>query len=242
MAFGAMIQIFIRMNLSASDFQPVWDTVLQTAHMPAIISGRIFSTPCPASSGVAAPCANDPHPIKIDRVTTVFPNGSFNAFDAYLPPSNTNKPLIELDWLPRIANLIQVIVASIRIDLGNPSPNNFILHPSALSRTLSNTFPAVGLTNSTDSLLYQANVHPEIYGIQGMLPLTLAGPARIQVVFLCRFQQWKAFGALFISVLVATLSMFASGWALFMLLASSWVKRGSEAGKTSHPICFQKLY
>jgi hypothetical protein len=210
--------------------------------MPAILSGRIFSTPCPASLGVTAPCANDPHPINIDRVTSVFRNGSFNAFDAFLPPSNTNKPLIKLDWFPRIANLIQVIVASIRIDLGNPSPNNFILHPSALNRTLSSTFPAVKLTNSTDSLLYQANVHPEIYGMQGMLPLTLAGQARIQVVFPCRFQRRKAFGALFISVLVATLSMFASGWALFMFLASYWVKHSSETGKTSYPICFQNLY
>jgi hypothetical protein len=238
-AFGAVIKNFVRFNLSASDFQPVWEAVLEAADMPAIISGRIFSTPCPASLGVADPCAIKPHPIHIDRVTTVFPNGSFNSFDAYLPPSNTNKQLIKFEWTARISNLIQVIVASIRIDLGNPSPNNFFLHPSALNGALSSIFPPIGPTNSTDSLLYQANVHPEIYGIQGMIPLTLAGPAKIQVVFLCRFQQRKAFGSLFISVLVATLSMFASGWALFMLLAGIWVKRSSETGKTRHLICFQ---
>ena len=228
------------MKLAASDFQPVWDAVLGTAETPVILSGRVWSAPCPASLGTAERCANDPHPINIDRITSVFPNGSFNKYDASLPISDTNKPLIKVDWYPRIANLIQVIVAAIRIDLGNPSPNNFILHPSALNRTLADTFPAAELPNSAGSLLYEANVHPERYGIEGMLPLTLGGPAKIQVVFPCRFLQQKAFGGLFISVLVATLSMFSSGWALFIFSAGLWVRRGDENGKTCLSICFYK--
>lgn len=179
--------------------------------------------------GTAARCANEPQRINIDRVTAVFSDGTFNDFNASQPISDTNVPIIAPDWYPAIFNLIQVIIAAIRIDLGNPSPNNFLLHPSALNETIASALPP----NATDSLLYQANIHPEIYGIQDMLPLTVTGPSVMQVVFPCRFQRWKPTGSLVISVLVVTLSMFSSGWAVFMVIARSWVKRGNPKGEAS---------
>jgi hypothetical protein len=73
-----------------------------------------------------------------------------------------------------------------------------------------------------------------------MLPLNVEGPARIQVLFPCRFLQKKDPGQAFISVLVATLSMFSGGWALFTLIATSWTKRGDETGGTM--TVFEKLF
>ena len=65
-----------------------------------------------------------------------------------------------------------------------------------------------------------ANVNPNRYGLQGMLLLTMQGPENIQVLYLCQLQRLKAPGPLITSVLVATLSMFMSGWALFIFIAS----------------------
>ena len=134
------------------------------------------------------------------------------------------------DMYPAASNLARTIHAAVRIDLGNPSPNNFILNPFALDATITSTFPATPRLNSSASLLYDANTHPELYGLQGMLPLAVEGPASIRVVYPCRLQQKKSAGQAFISVLVATLSMSASGWALLMFVASYWTKSGDEAG------------
>jgi hypothetical protein len=152
----------------------------------------------------------------------VFSNADHITFDGFLPISDTNQPLIpsNSDLYRPVINLAQTILAAVRIDLGNPSPNNFILHPSTLNATLFSTFPASNLLNASASVLYQANVRPDLYGIQGSLPLTLEGPANIQVVYSCQFQQRKAPGSAFISVLVATLSMFSTGWGLCMFLAA----------------------
>ena len=198
-----------------------------------IMSGNGFFSPlCPASLSSDASCANNAPHFDINGTTIIFGNNSVATFDASLPISGHNHPLITDNLYPAVVNLARTIHAAVRIDLGNPSPNNFFLNPSALNATIINTFPATPRLNSSASLLYDANAHPEHHGFQGMLPLTVEGPANIRAVYPCRLQQQKSPGQAFISVLVATLSMSASAWALFMFFASCWTKRGDETGGT----------
>lgn len=65
-------------------------------------------------------------------------------------------PVFGEAWLPSIFNFIQLAVAAIRIDLGNPSPNNLLMHPEVLNRTLTETFPEIGAIDleSMPSKLY----------------------------------------------------------------------------------------
>lgn len=122
---------------------------------------------------------------------------------------------------PAIYNLIQTILAAVRIDLGNPNPNNFLLNSSVVNATL---FNAINMTNgsSIPSILYRATTTQ----IQG---LTLEGPAAIQVLYACQLQQAKPIGSAIISVLVATLSMFMSGWAVFMFISSDYAERREKS-------------
>lgn len=141
-------------------------------------------------------------------------------------------PLIQPqdDIYPPISNLVQALLAVLRIDLGNASPNNFFLNQSALDTTLFSTFPANKSLNldTLPSLFYDANVNPDRHGLQGMLPLTMEGPANIKVLYLCQLQRLKAPGPLIISVLVATLSMSMSGWAFFIFVASKLAERHNK--------------
>jgi hypothetical protein len=134
-----------------------------------------------------------------------------------------------------IYNLMQTVYAIIRIELGNPSPNNFILHPNVTDSIIASKFPATPLNQGGDALvsaLYEAWTNPDPEETKKYLPVTVSGPANIQVVYPCRFQQQKTPGQLFISVLVATLSMFSTGWAVFMVSAVYFAKRKGPSGKS----------
>jgi len=203
----------------------------------------IFSDPCPASNGTDAACAKVPAPVIRSALSIVFSDADRVDIDHYIPstyngPANgqsadqfmSSAPPIKRDGLPptrypAIANLAQTIFSSIRIELGNPSPNNFLLDSSVANASLFNT-----TLNSTDpSQLYLASTN------QSIPPLTLDGPATIQVLYPCRLQQAKPIGSAIISVLVATLTMFMSGWAIFMFFISDYAERtreGSESAKT----------
>ncbi|KAF8916363.1 hypothetical protein CPB85DRAFT_1250803 [Mucidula mucida] len=61
--------------------------------------------------------------------------------------------------------------------------------------------------------------------LETILPLNVSGPAVARVAYACRYQRRKAPGSLIVSVLVATLTMSSSIWAVFMLLTTAWVKR-----------------
>jgi len=218
------------MQIARDDFTPRWDAILYATrnNYPIIISGNGFISPCPASLGRNATCAINPPHFSINSTTIVFGNSHYSTFDSSLSASN-NTPLIQArdDIYPPISNMVQTLLAALRIDLGNPSPNNFFLNQSACDTTLYSTFPANKSLNldALPSRLYDANVNPDRHGLQGMLPLTMQGPANIQVLYLCQLQRLKAPGPLIISVLVATLSMFMSGWALFIFIASKLAER-----------------
>ncbi|KIK10082.1 hypothetical protein K443DRAFT_78 [Laccaria amethystina LaAM-08-1] len=189
---------------------------------PVAVSVQVDITPCPMSLGSSAECGLAAPNFTISSAAVVMSNVSF--FQNTAP-----EPVTVLDdniKLP-ISNLLQTVYAIIRVELGNPSPNNFILHPNVTDNIIVSTFPATPLNQGGDALvsgLYQewTNPDPET---KRYLPVSVSEPANIQVVYPCRFQQQKTPSQLFISVLVATLSMFSTGWAVFMVLAVYFAKR-----------------
>jgi len=186
---------------------------------------------CPMSLGLDAPCAVNPPQFDIFAAAIVFPNSTIHYYTSQIPIDPVWNPWVfDNDTELAFFNLIQAVYASVRIDLGNPSLNNFILYPEAMNNTIAPTFPITPANGEafSNSSLYTILSSPFPW-LQQNLPVTLSGPAIIQVVYPCQFQQRKTPAALFISVLVATLSMFSTGWAVFMLLATTVAKRNNPA-------------
>jgi len=192
---------------------------------PITLSAEVSYTPCPAILGTKAPCASNPPPVNItSSLVTVFNGTSFH----YTSGKNSSAIDGSNIYAP-MANIIQTIHAAVQIDLGNPHENNFLLNPSVLSTTLYSEFSVALLPKPTVSTLYQF-----IYNFSTVpttLPLKVEGPAKLEARYLCRLQQMKGPAQAFIAVLVATLSMFTSGWGLVMLLATYWAKRDNDSGR-----------
>ena len=196
---------------------------------PVAVSGQADITPCPMSLGSAAACGIATPNFTISSAAVVWSDLSFLVNTAPDPitvlDDNVNLP---------ISNMLQTVYAIIRVELGNPSPNNFILHPNVTDSIIVSKFPATpqnqhGQALVSELYLQWTNPDPET---KKYLPVTVSGPANIQVVYPCRFQQQKTPGQLFISVLVATLSMFSTGWAVFMVLAVYFAKRKGPSGES----------
>ena len=195
---------------------------------PVAVSIQADITPCPMSLGSSAACGLATPNFIISSAAVVMSNLTY--FQDTTPPITVLDDNIKLP----ISNLLQTVYAMIRVDFGNPSPNNFILYPNVTDNIIVSKFPVTPLNQGGDasvSQLYQewTNPKPET---KKYLPVTVSGPANIRVVYPCRFQHQKTTGQLFISVLVATLAMFSTGWALFMGLAAYFAKRKDLSGKS----------
>jgi len=167
----------------------------------------------------------------------MYPGSLTKQFDSSRPIDSHNylTPYILNDDIEiPFYNLLQTVYAAIRVDMGNPSMNNFILNPSALNLTIYEKFPATANQDETTSTFYDQssgnNPKSDLH-----LPINVPGPAQIQVVYTCRTQQRKSLGSLITSVLVATLSMFSIAWAAFISAATAFVKRTDPAGIFSFP-------
>lgn len=205
------------------------------------ISAQATFNYCPMSLGLHAPCAVNPPQFDIFAAAIVFPNTTVHSYINQLPIDPVWNPWVfDNDTELAFFNLIQAVHASVRIDLGNPSLNNFILYPAALNNTIASTFP---ITPANGEAFSYSSLYTDLSSpfpwLQQNLPVTLSGPATIQVVYPCRFQQRKGPGAFFISVLVATLSMFSTGWAVFMLLATKVAKRNNPTANRCEGHCFR---
>jgi len=206
---------------------------------PAIISLQADFVFCPMSLGIAAPCSISRPTYGVPFVAAVYANSTSQQFDARLPIDPVGNPyILDDNSLLPFHNLLQAIYAAIRVDLGNPSLNNFILNPLlSLNGTIFDNFPVTPYNqdkNSTTSTLY-SQLHDPDPTWKEYLPVNVSGPAQIQVAYACRFQRRKPLGPLIISVLVATLSMFSSGWAVFIVLATKFAKRTDPAGISPFP-------
>jgi hypothetical protein len=159
-------------------------------------------------------------------------------YDGHFPINATVNPwVLDDDTEQPLHNLLQAVDACIGVELGNPRPNNFILNPSFLNNSIIQKFPTTRWNADIDdenySNLYHGWAHPDPI-LKSYLPVNTSGPANIQAVYPCQFQKRKSLGSLFVSVLVATLGMFSTGWALFIMTASTLAKRMDPAGGTSH--------
>ncbi|KAJ6526186.1 hypothetical protein DFH09DRAFT_1188077 [Mycena vulgaris] len=202
---------------------------------PTIISFEADFPWCPASLGRDAPCAQQVPPVNISAMFTHTPGKLFEQYFAGLPSGAGGDSLVTNDTEGIIANLVQSAYAAVRLDLGNPSPNNFLLNKSMVGEAITAHFPQTFPGMATESFLFSILVDDGYYAQQpggttyyndvaSMLPLAVPGTAVVDGVYLCRFQRAKSPGSAFIAVLVATLSMFSSGWALFIAVAAGMVK------------------
>lgn len=193
------------------------------------LSAQVNFNYCPMSFGLNASCAINPPQFNISLASIVFPNSTIRNYNSVAPVNPVWNPwVLDNDTELAVYNILQTVYAAVRIDLGNPSFNNFILNPAAVNNTIYPTFPITPANGEaySNSSLYSTLSLP----LPGQNLPTLSGPATIQVVYPCQFQQLKAPGALIISVLVATLSMFSTGWAVYMLLAKNIAKRHNPTG------------
>ena len=120
-----------------------------------------------------------------------------------------------------INNLLQVMLAAIRLDLGNVQPNNFLTSTSALG--------AIKPLNADNNGLYTAlqNGGNDLF----KYPIYHMDETAIDVQFECRFQYPRSWSQILISVFVATVSMLGSAWAGFMKGATYLATRRAPRGE-----------
>ncbi|KAJ7274868.1 hypothetical protein C8J57DRAFT_1312947 [Mycena rebaudengoi] len=199
---------------------------------PVIISLQADFPFCPASLGPVARCASSVPEFNVSSSFVAYANHTFSQYIASDPPAPYNQPVLNDETAGIMANVIQTLYAAVRVDLGNPSPNNILLNASAVPATILSSFPPIpGVYNTSElfSTLVGGTSESLDFNITGLLPLSVPGPGVLDVVYLCRFQEPKAPAQAFIAVLVATLSMFSSGWAVFLVLATRVVKKRDGA-------------
>ncbi|KAJ7088558.1 hypothetical protein C8R43DRAFT_964947 [Mycena crocata] len=215
--------------LSSQDVATRMFTLAQATNgtSPVIVSLQADFPFCPASLGRAATCAVAAPQFNISTSFVSYSNNTFHQYRAGQPLTDDNQPVINDVTYNVFSNLIQTMYAAVRIDLGNPSPNNFLLNTSVIPDTIFATYSAIpGVFDTSEEYanLVGTKIDPD-FNLTGLLPLTVPGPAQLDVVYLCRFQHRKAPAQAFIAVLVATLSMFGSGWGLYLTLATGFVKK-----------------
>ncbi|KAJ7851481.1 hypothetical protein B0H13DRAFT_2254977 [Mycena leptocephala] len=201
-------------SISSTDAASRTFTFLQATNgtSPVIVSLQADFPFCPAALGRQAACAVNVPQFNISSSFVSYANLTFHQYFASDPLTDSNQPVITNDTYNVLSNVIQTMYAAVRIDLGNPSPNNFLLNTSVIPATIFSTFPATlpGVDNTSED----------------------RGPALMDVVYLCRFQHPLPPAQAFIAVLVATLSMFSSGWAIFLALATKVVKRRNSGANS----------
>ncbi|KAF9528185.1 hypothetical protein CPB83DRAFT_360939 [Crepidotus variabilis] len=126
-------------------------------------------------------------------------------------------------------NLLQSVYAAVRVDLGINTLNNPLLHKEAIPMVI----------QEPKSALYNALT----YNIKSPDSESLSDPHSIQAEYLCKNQQLKSTGSLIVSVLVAVISMFSGGWAVYLSIISTLAKRspGANSCQAHHEVSYRKL-
>ncbi|KAF9532597.1 hypothetical protein CPB83DRAFT_629269 [Crepidotus variabilis] len=184
---------------------------------------------CPASLS-SSDCGKQRPNISFIQSVSITPNNTLSqSFSTKLAANTT---VIDALTEAPLLNLLQTVYAAARIDLGIDSPNNVFLHKEALPLVLNKTFPVTLNTPASIPAALTSNLYLDFEdpgqispGWENVLPVEVAGPAVIRVLYLCRYQRRKSGGSLFISVLVAVLSMFTSGWGIYTKILTKWAKR-----------------
>ncbi|KAG9029708.1 hypothetical protein FRB95_005004 [Tulasnella sp. JGI-2019a] len=142
-------------------------------------------------------------------------------------PSNSSPSNYSL----AINNAMQAMLAAVRIDLGNILPNNLLVNGSSelIAKTIASVLPVQGASVEADtsSQLYEALIDPNT---SVSADIEKGGSAQIALEYQCRVDQRKSSGSIFVAVIVATVTLFKSGWAVFLLLVTFLAKRAEPAG------------
>ncbi|KAG8881663.1 hypothetical protein FRB97_009285 [Tulasnella sp. 331] len=171
------------------------------------------------SCSAVPPARSDPTP------DLFFSNGTLTTV--------SDSPAFPTNYSGAVSNALQLLLTAARLDMGNIFPNNILVYANALNATIASELPVQGApsTLETEPSLYIQlqnvfNDSPQASST-GVLEDVLdpSQPAVIASQYLCRFSQAKPLGEAFVSVLVATLSMFSSGWATFLLISTYFEKR-----------------
>ncbi|TEB35850.1 hypothetical protein FA13DRAFT_1787323 [Coprinellus micaceus] len=186
-------------------------------------------------NGTFTLCAVQAPPLNLTATCAVGENFDLMQDNSFGPSFG---PPYELDdtLRPPISNILHLALAAMRVDLGNPSPNNILTHPDALNQTLTAVFPQTTSTVSMPSKLYtylheQSLLVSSESGTSVFDPFRIPGPSVVQAVYVCKFLKRKDLGNLIVSVMVATLGMFTTAWTVFIFVAC-WIlnRRAERAG------------
>lgn len=166
----------------------------------------------------------------ISNNNTVFPD-----LESRLTTDNIT---IKLD--PSLAvpttNFLHLAHSFIRLDIGHIRPN-FLTNLSVIDEVLTAELPVpVGAppgSAATPSWMYNAWKSQRYYDDTNVTfaSIKVPGPSTLRAVFQCRSLQLKSSGTLVVSVLVATLSMFATIWGLGLLALALFAKQGDTTGE-----------
>ncbi|KAH8813821.1 hypothetical protein DL96DRAFT_1757924 [Flagelloscypha sp. PMI_526] len=146
-----------------------------------------------------------------------------------------SNPLIN-ELYPPVANLIQILYASWRVDLGIASRNNLLTNENAWQSTINTTFAGTSTLQGATSELGHLFSTPGDFQLPNgsTVPLSTSGTAEVRVVYPCKFQQPKKLASAVIAVISATAAMFSAAWGVFIIIASAIVKRDHKANECSH--------
>ncbi|KAG9024395.1 hypothetical protein FRB95_011557 [Tulasnella sp. JGI-2019a] len=189
-----------------------------------------------ASSNITSPCNGpddytNPH-LALDVVLEMlgFSNMTLTANEAALE-------IFDASLYNTTYNFIQVMLASVRVDIGNQCPTNLLMtQPDIINTTLLQT---PKLTNATYFDYYPQGLvtAKSLYGIinsdntylndtfQFTLPLNGSTEIFLQAPFLCHLTVLKSPVQVIVSVAVAMAGLFMSGWGLFNTIASWFATR-----------------
>jgi hypothetical protein len=189
-------------------------------------------------------CADETPQLNATAVNSVYADLELTQQDSF------SLPAYEMFHAPN-NNLLHLVLAAVRIDLGNPSPNNFSIHPRRLTKAPAAVeTPPVG---SVESGLYtylatqlrvstaEGDDRPaasvfEPWGFSGYNSdsafdvFHVPGPSVLQTVYACRLLRRRSTGNLTVTVFVATAGMFTSSWAFFIFMARYFADRQKGSG------------
>ncbi|KAH8831318.1 hypothetical protein DL96DRAFT_820177 [Flagelloscypha sp. PMI_526] len=203
----------------------------QASTSPVRLSAALELPWCPQVSAGAA-CSTKPPTFTIQELDAVYSNTSL--VQATNDDLDYRNPLV-VDMYPPMANLIQIVYAGFRVDLGISSPNNILTQEGAWKSTLNTTFPATSTLPAVDSKLAHFLSKPSDFGIpSNSIPLSTSGSAEIRVVYPCKFQQRKKTGSAIIAVISATSAMFTAAWGVFIVVAATFAKRAPRSNECLH--------
>ncbi|KAG8872728.1 hypothetical protein FRB97_007411 [Tulasnella sp. 331] len=149
-------------------------------------------------------------PLALDDMTLLDMNGGI-----------IDTPSLADKYASAVSNAMQVMLAAVRLDLGNVLPNNILVNQSSelIDATIASSFPGDRNSSELYPLFNSANGPSVVVGEEEKFPSVIAAE------YQCKVEQRKSAGSILVAVSVATLTLFKGGWAVFLLILTFLAKR-----------------